>query len=339
MTNEEWIREFLLKKLGGKLGGGGTVAVLGLLSGGLPGAVIGAVGGSIVETLIEVGYDYYNRRLSRREEVRIAYSLFYMLSKIHQHQEQNDELRNDDFFEPSLNDRSKAAEIMDAVLSKVRQEYQEKKNQLISNIYCNVAYENISVEEIHHIIRVADELTYRELCILSLITKKENSSDPMRKIGLVFPTNFALDPKSKTYMNEKYNIYPYLEESSDFYYLHRELMKLNSLGLMGDYYTTFKVDQDKLPHEIKKGDTEHSVFTYSFSPKSCPFAYQVSKIMSLEDIPDDDEDLKKLKYSFVPKIILHCEPSPEDSKKSLIFIEKPDFLVTNIPTDWVNKGY
>src|SRR5690606_17759557 len=55
---------------------------------------------------------------------------------------------------------------------------EEKKIPYISNIFAKAVFTSVSLEEINHVIKVAEILTYRQLCILAVI--KENQINDLQ---------------------------------------------------------------------------------------------------------------------------------------------------------------
>src|SRR5262249_52660 len=126
---------------GAELTGAGAGGLIGFLAGGPVGAAIGgAAGPAITWSLQKVGKDVAERWLSPREEARIGAGLIYIREKIHWHIERGHQIRDDDFFDQDMHDRSQSDEILEGVLLKCKQEHEEKKLKLISNIYVNTAF-------------------------------------------------------------------------------------------------------------------------------------------------------------------------------------------------------
>lgn len=114
--------------------------------------------------------DFASRQLSKREEFRVGNTAFYCINKIKDKISSGEKLRDDDyFFANNENYRSSAEEIFEGVLIKCKNEHEEKKGKYIANIFVNTAFSNsFSLEEVNHLIKITDNLTYRQLCLLSL---------------------------------------------------------------------------------------------------------------------------------------------------------------------------
>ena len=91
--------------------------------------------------------------------------------EIHQHSEKD--LRDDGFFDKKPSGRSDAEEIAEAIMLKCQREPQEKKIPYIGYLFAGIARDsNISADMGHQLIKAAEELAYRQLCILKLSAMK-----------------------------------------------------------------------------------------------------------------------------------------------------------------------
>ncbi|MGL4502016.1 MAG: hypothetical protein ACRCU2_23320 [Planktothrix sp.] len=312
------------KKLGIKITSAGVGAAIGTFVAGPP----GAIGGAALGTLCEEALSFIDRSLSQKEEERVKISAIYAYEKITKYLQDGRSPRKDDFFDEKINCQSKANEILEGVLTKCKAEYQDKKIKFISNIYANAAFrEDTSVDELHHILEIADRLTYREICILAFITKPGGfHSTGEEKIGLIFPSEYAFEPREQNSLVDRWTIYPYFEKSNDFYFLHQELNRLNELNLIGRYYWSYPVDKNKLPTYLRKGTLEHSVFLYDFSQNTHPFAFKLSKIMELDEI--EEADLNELRKNIVAPVTLEAKAEKEILGINT-FVSQPSYLVNN----------
>ncbi len=149
---------------------------------GPPGIILGNVIGDGIEKVLN---DIANRVLSKREEERVGASSILILKKINGCLKSGCKPRDDDFFSKKVNNRSSADEIFEGVLLKCKNEHEEKKIHFISNIFPNVAFSNeISVGEANHLIQEAQNLTYRKMCILSMLKDKEKNEGTDKWITL-----------------------------------------------------------------------------------------------------------------------------------------------------------
>ncbi len=131
--------------------------------------VFGGILGSVVGTSLKMmSKDVLSRLLSKKERSRIETVATMSLEKISDKMEAGSKVRNDGFFESGEN--STAAQIFEGVLLVARDTYEEKKLELLSNLYSNIAFdEEISSPIANQLIKLSHDLTYRQLLILRCV--------------------------------------------------------------------------------------------------------------------------------------------------------------------------
>lgn len=188
MVNEDKAQEQKVKSListGSEIAGnaiGETLAFLcggavgGTLGGPVGAAVGGAVGVTISKTSTKLLSDFADRFLSSREEVRVGGTAALAISKIKDYLDAGMLPRDDNFFTDQDGKRTNAEEIFEGVLLKSKNEHEEKKAIIYANIFAKVAFDSdISLGEANYVIQIAENLTYRQICVLSLIGKKKQN--------------------------------------------------------------------------------------------------------------------------------------------------------------------
>lgn len=209
---------------------GGTVSegVLGYLTGGVPGAIAGAYKGA-AKTAIKRAtqntlVDIADRTLSHREEMRIGIAASYAINKINIYLNNGNEPRSD-FFIGDPTGRTAGEEIFEGVLLKCKKEHEEKKIKYISNIFSNVVFDkDITLGEANYRLNIAESMTYRQYCILSLFERKSIDNDiVLRREDYVHGEKcFEL----RSILNEIYEVYDkgmiewYKNEDNRAYGLH-----------------------------------------------------------------------------------------------------------------------
>jgi len=173
MSDNEKAKELISH--GAELVGAAAGGALGFYAAGPAGAALGGVAGTLATwTLRKVGQDFANKALSRREEIKVGAGLIYAYTKINQYLEAGRKPRDDEFFKQDASGRSQSDEILEGVLFKCKNEHEEKKLKLVSNIYANVAFRpDVSASGANWLLRKAEELTYRQLCILAIVEQKD----------------------------------------------------------------------------------------------------------------------------------------------------------------------
>ncbi|MDE0013126.1 MAG: hypothetical protein OXU36_18420 [Candidatus Poribacteria bacterium] len=154
--------------------GGGLGAVLGFLAGDpITAAFSGAGGAAAAGMLKTIGQDFSERLLSSQENLRVGKVLIITAQEIHRRKNDED-FRDDGFFDKQPTGRSDAEEVAEGILLKCQREPQEKKIPYMGYLLASIAFDsNISVDMGHQLIKAAEELTYRQLCILKLAVVKD----------------------------------------------------------------------------------------------------------------------------------------------------------------------
>ena len=154
---------------------GVTSAAVGLLVGGPAGAAIGgAVGAGLTMALRKIGSEIERRLLSPRERTRIGAVLTLAAAEIRERIEKGAIPRTDGFFDLNHSKRSDAEEVAESVLLKSQREPEEQKLPYMAHLLANISFDiEISSEMAHQITKAAEQLTYRQLCLLKLAVNKD----------------------------------------------------------------------------------------------------------------------------------------------------------------------
>lgn len=194
------------------MAGKATGAALGFVIGGLPGAMIGSASVPVVQRLFkELGGDLKERMLAPREKVKIGLAITYAANKIQDKLKVGEQLRDDDFFQSCNSDRNTAEEIIEGVLFAAQREHEEKKIKYYGNLYANLSfknYQNLGKGEANALLRSAQNLSYRELCILAMIGGKMigvYDSNKFRQVS--YRNEQKLNDKLVILLHEIYSLY------------------------------------------------------------------------------------------------------------------------------------
>lgn len=167
---------------------GSTIAslALGLLTGDPIIATASGIGGKVLEIGFRmIGNEISRRMIGPREKIRAGAAIAFTLTGIRQRLENGEKPRQDDFFDKDISSRSKNEEILENVILKCQREPEEKKIRYISNAYINIVFEpEVSADLGHKIIKSAEQLTYQQLCILSMVGRREDDEDILRDFQL-----------------------------------------------------------------------------------------------------------------------------------------------------------
>ena len=169
-----------LKGLVPAIGGASAGAALGAIDPAF--SVLGAP--AVVKALSLVEDEFASRLLGDRERQRVASVLSLAKSRIIQRIEEGHVIRTDGLFVAETDvDGHKADEVIERLLLVSQREPEQLKLPYMANLLANSCFQDRDVhgpEEMHALIRIAEQLTYRQLCILSVGTlrKSMGASDP-----------------------------------------------------------------------------------------------------------------------------------------------------------------
>ena len=146
---------------------GGFVGTLG----GPPGIVLGSVTGvAVARSLRRVGEEVEERSLAPRQHARIGGVWTLAAAEIEQRLAEGEEPRRDDFFEAQGGRRADGEELLEGVLRRAGEEYEELKLPFLAHLYAEISFrEEISIGYAHHLLRLFDRISYRQLCILAML--------------------------------------------------------------------------------------------------------------------------------------------------------------------------
>ena len=155
---------------GAEIAGGAIGGALGFLAAGPAGAAaLGAGGAGAAMAFKRIGLEVSERLLGPRERVRLGGVLALAAARIHQRVEGGEMVRQDGFFERSDDGRTDGEEVVENLLMKAQREPEERKLPYMSKLLANIAFDvSIGSELAHQLIKVAEQLTYRQLCLLKV---------------------------------------------------------------------------------------------------------------------------------------------------------------------------
>ncbi len=142
-------------------------AAVGGLIGGPPGAIGGAVAGPVLtSTLKEIA----RRVLGKREEMRVGAAFSSAMLAVKELREAGLEVRQDSFFEPEINRRAKAEEVVEGALLAAQREHEELKVIHYGYLIANVAFDTgIDLRTANWCLRTGQDLTWTQLVLLRII--------------------------------------------------------------------------------------------------------------------------------------------------------------------------
>jgi len=161
---------------GAEIAGGAVGGALGFLAGGPAGAaLLGAGGAAAAMALNHIGKEASERLLGQRETIRVGGVLALAAGEINQRLEAGEKTRTDGFFDQKQNGRPDTEEVAESILLKSQREPEEKKIPYMAHLFSSVSFDaEIGVYMAHQISKIAEQLTYRQLCILKLAVVKDS---------------------------------------------------------------------------------------------------------------------------------------------------------------------
>lgn len=133
----------------------------------------GAAGSGLTMSLQWLGQEMSARLLGPREEKRIGYVFTLAAAEISERIKAGEQVRQDRFFGNDRDGRSDGEEVWESILLKSQREAQEKKLPYMAHLFANLAFESdIGADMAHQITKAAEQFTYRQLCILKLVSAK-----------------------------------------------------------------------------------------------------------------------------------------------------------------------
>ena len=133
-------------------------------------------------TMAWVASEYLDRRVSRRERLRVDTAITFAARKAYQRIMDGDQVRSDEFFQRNpQEDRAPSEEIAEAIALAVQREAEERKVRHIGFILGNLAFE-VSVDRVaaNFFVRLAEDLSYTQMQLLTLVDRNSEIALPPR---------------------------------------------------------------------------------------------------------------------------------------------------------------
>jgi hypothetical protein len=128
-------------------------------------------------------------RLNRREEERVGAALLLMDEDTRQREARAERPRVDGFFDDRGALRPEAEDLLEAVLRRAAGTYEERKLPLLARLYSAVAHDaTISAAEALYLVRVADELTYRQFVALAVLAHSDEHEQALANVEALHET-------------------------------------------------------------------------------------------------------------------------------------------------------
>jgi|SRR5690606_23347897 len=235
--NDEKLKTFLKK--GAEITGGIVGGAFGLIGGpigSIAGGGLGVLSAQLIQEIIE-------RSLSNRQQIRIAATSTFIFEGIKTRLDNGETIRNDNFFERSIYDRSNAEELFEGTLLRCANQFQEKKIIHISKIFEKTVFtDTISPETANQLLELANSLTYRKLSLISFYGRRNT------------------DLNGVTLMKDPYTWYPHISLTTNEKMLNQDLYELINSDLLYNNNTATFSNNDILPDKITLTKTGQDLF-------------------------------------------------------------------------------
>ena len=137
------------------------------------------VGGIIQPLLVATAEEFNTRLLSVHEDSRVHKVMHDAICKIQLRLEKGDIPRQDDFISDSKLESTEAKAILEGVLLKAKDEYEEKKLVYYSNLIAQMVFDSSwNYQRLNAMLRMFDQLSYRQLQLMALAQRKDEINTP-----------------------------------------------------------------------------------------------------------------------------------------------------------------
>jgi hypothetical protein len=137
-----------------------------------------AAGVAIKGALLHVGAEIHDRILGPRERVRVGAAFARAYMRIKENLDAGKTPRADGFFDAQPGLRSPAEELLEGVLLKAQDAYEESKVALLGNLYANLAFSTVARADANLILAYVGSMSYRELVCLGFIPRCSDFATP-----------------------------------------------------------------------------------------------------------------------------------------------------------------
>ena len=159
------------------------------------------VGINVNKLITEIANEFDTRKLSDLEVGRVAEVMGYAIDDINLKLKEGKIIRNDNFFEDDIKDRTDGEEIFEGVIVAAQREYENKKLKYYGKLLSNISFrEDVSKDQAVQLIQIAQRLSYRQYILIMIIAHSQFIKNSNEK--LPYLDNNALMKKKSTSYND-----------------------------------------------------------------------------------------------------------------------------------------
>lgn len=124
--------------------------------------------------------DIYENIYTSKERKKILITIYYSLEMIKENVENNNFIREKDFFEENLNNQSLAEEIMEGILISSKNEHEESKLKYYGYLLGNIMFKNdLDIDECNRLIKLSRQLTYCQIKLINMYVISQSIQIPI----------------------------------------------------------------------------------------------------------------------------------------------------------------
>jgi hypothetical protein len=159
------------------------------------------VGINVNKLITEIANEFDTRKLSDLEVGRVAEVMGYAIDDINLKLKEGKIIRNDNFFEDDIKDRTDGEEIFEGVIVAAQREYENKKLKYYGKLLSNISFrKDVSKDQAVQLIQIAQRLSYRQYILIMIIAHSQFIKNSNEK--LPYLDNNALMKKKSTNYND-----------------------------------------------------------------------------------------------------------------------------------------
>lgn len=124
--------------------------------------------------------DIYENTYTSKERKKILITIYYSLEMIKENIDNNNFIREKDFFEENLNNQSLAEEIMDGILISSKSEHEESKLKYYGYLLGNIMFKNdLDIDGCNRLIKLSRQLTYCQIKLINMYVISQSIQIPI----------------------------------------------------------------------------------------------------------------------------------------------------------------
>lgn len=124
--------------------------------------------------------DIYENTYTSKERKKILITIYYSLEMIKENIDNNNFIREKDFFEENLNNQSLAEEIMYGILISSKNEHEESKLKYYGYLLGNIMFKNdLDIDECNRLIKLSRQLTYCQIKLINMYVISQTIQIPI----------------------------------------------------------------------------------------------------------------------------------------------------------------